>query len=71
MKTLLLSKELWEVVEVGYTRPANKNALNALIPNQRNQLKEDRKKDYKTLFSIVKFSLILLVRVPLALVKGP
>lgn len=52
MKTLLLSQELWELVEVGYPEPADQTALNALTQQQRNQLKEDRKKDNKALFTI-------------------
>lgn len=43
MKTMLLSQELWELAEGGYTEPANLDSLNPLTQAQRNQLKQDMK----------------------------
>eukprot|EP01018_Ginkgo_biloba_P014873 Gb_39751 [translate_table: standard] len=37
MKTLLLSQDLWELVENGFNEPADQTALNALTVDQRTQ----------------------------------
>lgn len=49
MKVLLGSQNLWEIVEYGYDEPDSDATLNE---NQRNALKNVRKKDKKTLFFI-------------------
>ncbi|XP_057843686.1 uncharacterized protein LOC131053094 [Cryptomeria japonica] len=52
MKTLLLSQDLWEFVEGGYIKSVDQNTFNIWTPKQKSQLKEDRKKDNKSLFTI-------------------
>ncbi|KAK4258396.1 hypothetical protein QN277_007851 [Acacia crassicarpa] len=52
MKTLLGSQDIWDLVEDGYTEPANAAAEAALTDAQRKTLKESRKKDKKALFLI-------------------
>eukprot|EP01018_Ginkgo_biloba_P040382 Gb_14349 [translate_table: standard] len=53
MKILFRSQELWDLVENGYTEPANAAALAALTQNQRDILRDNRKKDQKALLFIV------------------
>lgn len=49
MKVLFGSQDLWEIVEYGYDEPDSDATLNE---NQRNALKNVRKKDKKVLFFI-------------------
>ena len=52
MKTLLGSQDIQDLVEDGYTEPANAAAEATLTDAQRKTLKESRKKDNKALFLI-------------------
>lgn len=51
MKTMFVSQDLWDYVENGYTEP-DAHTLARRTQDQRNQLKENRKKDSKALFII-------------------
>ena len=50
MRVLLQSQDLWEIVEAGYDEPASTEAENALSNNQKNVLREARKRDKKALY---------------------
>ncbi|XP_047953790.1 uncharacterized protein LOC125200029 [Salvia hispanica] len=52
MRVLLQSQELWDIVQDGYTEPASQEAEDALTNNQRNALRDARKRDKKALFNI-------------------
>ncbi|KAH9326869.1 hypothetical protein KI387_007047, partial [Taxus chinensis] len=52
MKALFRSQDVWEIVEDGYTEPANAAAYTALSQAEKDTLKELRKKDGKALFYI-------------------
>ncbi|XP_020272621.1 uncharacterized protein LOC109847792 [Asparagus officinalis] len=52
MKVFLGSQDLWDLVENGYTKPESPTAEATLIATQKNELKEVRKRDKKTLFLI-------------------
>jgi hypothetical protein len=49
MRTLLISQDLWMLVSVGYTEPADQTTYNALSVVQKIELKENMKKDAKAL----------------------
>ena len=50
MRTLLISQDLWMLLSIGYTDPADQDAYNALSVDQKIELKENRKRDAKALF---------------------
>jgi hypothetical protein len=50
MRTLFISQDLWMLVSAGYTEPADQAAYTLLSVDQKNELKENRKKDAKALF---------------------
>jgi hypothetical protein len=50
MRTLLISQDLWMLVSAGYTEPVDQAAYNALLVDQKIELKENRKNDAKALF---------------------
>jgi len=50
MKTLLISQDLWILVSVGYTDSVDQVAYNALLVDQKTELKENRQNDEKTMF---------------------
>ena len=52
MKTLFCSREIWDLVENGFTEPPDQASYNALLQAQKDLLKENKKKDAKTLFFI-------------------
>ncbi|TXG74282.1 hypothetical protein EZV62_002861 [Acer yangbiense] len=52
MKTLFMSHDLWEIVEKGYTAPANEEELARLTANQLQKYKRDKKKDARALLFI-------------------
>jgi len=52
MKVLLSSQDIWDIVEDGYTEPADADAEAALSNAQKTVLKESRKRDKKALFLI-------------------
>ncbi|XP_073107227.1 uncharacterized protein [Elaeis guineensis] len=52
MKTLLVSCDLWELVENGFVDPADSEEVPRLTATQHNELKEKKKKDAKALFMI-------------------
>ena len=52
LKTLFASKYISDLVDNGFQEPADVVALNALTQAQRDLLKENRKKDSKSLFYI-------------------
>lgn len=52
MRVLLQSQDLWDIVQDGYTEPASQEAEDVLTNNQKNSLKEARKRDKKALFNI-------------------
>ncbi|XP_042009130.1 uncharacterized protein LOC121757690 [Salvia splendens] len=52
MRVLLQSQELWDIVQDGYTEPASQEAEDALTNNQKNALRDARKRDKKALFNI-------------------
>ncbi|XP_041994113.1 uncharacterized protein LOC121744585 [Salvia splendens] len=51
-RVLLQSQELWDIVQDGYTEPASQEAEDALTNNQKNALRDARKRDKKALFNI-------------------
>lgn len=51
-KTLLKSQELWELVEDDYTEPESTRVEATTSNAERQTLRESRKKDNKTLFTI-------------------
>ena len=50
MRAMFVSQDLWELVEDGFTEPADEQAFNALIQEEKDVLKNNRKKDAKALF---------------------
>ncbi|TXG74289.1 hypothetical protein EZV62_002868 [Acer yangbiense] len=52
MKTLFMSHDLWEIVEKGYTAPANEEELARLTANQLQKYKRDKMKDARALLFI-------------------
>ncbi|XP_047954127.1 uncharacterized protein LOC125200536 [Salvia hispanica] len=52
MRVLLQSQELWDIVQDGYIEPASQEAEDTLTNNQRNALRDARKRDKKALFNI-------------------
>eukprot|EP01018_Ginkgo_biloba_P012380 Gb_05669 [translate_table: standard] len=52
VKTFLTSQDLWTLVSTGFTEPTDENTYNALITDQKLELKENMKKDEKALFII-------------------
>lgn len=50
MRTLLTSQYLWMLFSVGYTKQADQAAYNALLVDQKIELKENRKRDAKAMF---------------------
>ena len=46
----LISQDLWVLIFVGYQEPVDQASYNALFVDQKEQLKENRKKDAKYLF---------------------
>ena len=51
-KTLFCSQELWDLVENGFIEPLDQATYNDLSQAQKDFLKENKKKDAKTLFLI-------------------
>ncbi|XP_042003851.1 uncharacterized protein LOC121752829 [Salvia splendens] len=45
-------QKLWDIVQDGYTEPASQEAEDALTNNQKNALRDARKRDKKALFNI-------------------
>ncbi|KAI3467835.1 hypothetical protein Pfo_024498 [Paulownia fortunei] len=52
MKVLLQSQDLWDIIEQGYNEPVSQEEEDKLTNNQRNALRDARKKDKKALFNI-------------------
>lgn len=50
MKALFGFQDLWEIIEHGFTEPANETELAQLTQTQKDALKENKKKDKKALF---------------------
>jgi hypothetical protein len=52
MKALFQSQDVWEIVENGYVELEKQAPYNALTQGEKDFLKDQRKKDGKTLFYI-------------------
>lgn len=52
MKALFSSQDIWKLVENGFQEPADAVAYNALTQAERDLLRDNRKKDSKSLFYI-------------------
>ena len=50
MRALFSSQDIWELVDNGYPKPTDVVALDALIAAERDMLRDNRKKESKTLF---------------------
>ena len=50
MRALFVSQELWELVEDGFEEPANEVEFLLLTQEERESLKNNKKKDAKALF---------------------
>jgi hypothetical protein len=49
MKALFQGQDVWEIVENGYVEPADQEAYNALTQDEKDVLKDQRKKNGKAL----------------------
>ena len=54
MKALFSSQDIWDLLENGFQEPANAAAYNALSQQERDFLRDNKKKDSKPLFYIFK-----------------
>jgi len=52
MKTLFLGQDVWEIVENVYVEPKNHAVYNSLTQVENHSLKDQRRKDGKTMFYI-------------------
>ena len=52
MKALFIGKDVWEIVQNGYTKPANQMTYNNLTQAKKDDMREQRRKDGKDLFYI-------------------
>jgi hypothetical protein len=52
MKTMFCSQDVWDLVENGFPEPADQQAYQTLSQAEKDLLKENKKKDSKTLFFI-------------------
>lgn len=52
MKTLFLSQDIWDLAENGFQEPADAAAYIALSQVERDLLRDNRKKDSRSLFYI-------------------
>ena len=52
MRSLLISQDLWDLVENGYEVPSSPQDEARLSEAQKNTLKDSRKRDHKALFLI-------------------
>ena len=50
MMALFRGQDVWEIVQYGYAEPANMTAYNNLTLAEKDVLREQRKKDGKSLF---------------------
>ena len=52
MKALLRGQDIWKIVQYGYVKPTDMTAYNNLTQDEKDVLREQRKKDGKALFYI-------------------
>ena len=52
MKALFIGQDVWEIVQHGYAEPVDMTTYNNLTQAEKNVLREQRKKDGKSLFYI-------------------
>ena len=52
MKYLFKGQDVWEIVQHGYAKPADMTAYNNITQDEKDVLREHRKKDEKALFYI-------------------
>ena len=50
MKALFSSQDIWDLVENGFQEPADATAYNVLSQQEKDLLRDNRKKDPKALF---------------------